>query len=247
MQFLKTSLQEGLFNRTVIFVLGDHGNRMDFIRRTKVGTIEDRMPMVTVILPDWVSTKYPSWKESLRDNRMRLTSTYDIYATFRHILSTLNNQNKSTDIKQHLLNSIQDKKVKNHFSATSAGLSFFEPVPLVRDCNAAGVAQWLCVCNEGRQKQLDPEHPYSLAASNEVIRLDLHIKILIGTYCLLANYNLYLKNYHQNNYHEKKLQYKICFCEVFTYVLFYFMDYYVNVYKHLNKNIFFNLNFHKHL
>lgn len=176
MQFLKTSFHEGLFNRTVIFVLGDHGNRMDFIRRTKVGTIEDRMPMVTVILPEWVSTKYPSWKESLRDNRMRLTATYDIYATFRHILSTLNNQNKSTDIKQHLLNNIQDKNVKDHFSATSTGLSFFEPVPLVRDCNAAGVAQWLCVCNEGRQKQLDPEHPYSIAASNEVIRLDLLTK-----------------------------------------------------------------------
>ncbi|CAH1724499.1 unnamed protein product [Aphis gossypii] len=170
MQFLKTSLHEGLFNRTVVFVLGDHGNRMDFIRRTKVGTIEDRMPMVTVVIPEWVSMKYPSWKESLRDNRMRLTSTYDIYATFRHILSTLNNQNKSTDINEYLLNSIQDQNVKNHFAATSTGLSLFEPVPLVRDCNAAGVAQWLCVCHEGQQKRLDPTHPYSIAASNEVIR-----------------------------------------------------------------------------
>lgn len=174
MKFLKSSLDEGLFNRTVIFVLGDHGNRLDFIRRTKVGTIEDRMPMVTVILPEWVSSKYPSWKESLRSNRMRLTSTYDIYATFRHILSTMNNQNKSTDIEPQLLNDILDKNIKNHFSASSPGLSFFEPISLVRDCNDAGVAQWLCVCHEGQQKQLGSEHPYSLAASNEVIRLDLH-------------------------------------------------------------------------
>lgn len=172
MKFLKSSIHEGLFNRTVIFVLGDHGNRMDFIRRTKVGTIEDRMPMVTIILPEWVSMKYPSWKASLRDNRMRLTSTYDIYATLRHILSTLNNQSKSTNIEQYLLNNIQDKNVKNHFAASCSGLSFFEPVPLVRDCNDAGVAQWLCVCHEGQQKQLEQEHPYCLAASNEVIRLD---------------------------------------------------------------------------
>lgn len=170
MKFLKSCLHEGLFNRTVVFVLGDHGNRMDFIRRTKVGTIEDRMPMVTVILPEWVSVKYPSWKKSLRGNRMRLTSTYDIYATFRHILSTLNSRNKSTDIEPQLLNNIQDKSVRDHFAAPSAGLSFFEPVPLVRDCDSAGVAQWLCVCHEGQQKQLDPDHPYSLAASNEVIR-----------------------------------------------------------------------------
>lgn len=170
MKFLKSSFDEGLFNRTAIFVLGDHGNRMDFIRRTKVGNIEDRMPMVTVILPEWVSMRYPSWKESLHENRKRLTSTYDIYATFRHILSTLNNQSKSTDIQQQLLNNILDKNVKNHFAAVSTGLSLFEPVPLNRDCNDAGVAQWLCVCHEGQQTQLDPEHPYSLAASNEVIR-----------------------------------------------------------------------------
>lgn len=172
MEFLKTSFHEGLFNRTVIFVLGDHGNRMDFIRRTKVGTIEDRMPMVTVILPEWVSKVYPSWKDSLRDNRLRLTSTYDIYATFKHVLSTLNNRSKSTDIEPRLLNNIEDKNVRHHFAAASPGLSFFESVPLTRDCSDAGIAQLLCLCNEGQQKQLDPEHPYSLAASNEVIRLD---------------------------------------------------------------------------
>lgn len=170
MKFLESSLHEGLFNRTVIFILGDHGNRMDFIRRTKVGTIEDRMPMVTVILPEWVNMKYPSWKESLRNNRMRLTSTYDIYATFRHILYTLNNQNRSTDIEKYLLNNILEKNIKDHFSAASKGLSFFEPIPLIRDCNDAGIAQWLCVCHEGQQKRLDPAHPYSLAASDAVIR-----------------------------------------------------------------------------
>lgn len=170
MEFLESCFREGLFNRTVVFVLGDHGNRMDFIRRTKVGTIEDRMPMVAVLLPEWVSTKYPSWKKSLRDNRMRLTSTYDVYATFRHVLSTLNGRKKSTDIDRQSLNNIPDENVRNHFAAVSAGISFFEPVRLNRDCNDAGVAQWLCVCHEGQQKQLDPEHPYSLAASNEVIR-----------------------------------------------------------------------------
>lgn len=170
MKFLKSSLLEGLFNRTVLFVLGDHGNRMDFIRRTKVGTIEDRMPMVTVILPEWINKKYPSWKKSLQDNRMRLTSTYDIYATFRHVLSTMNNKTKSTDIEPRFLNNILDKNVRDHFKAPSVGISLFESVPLNRDCDDAGVAQWFCVCNEGQQKQLDPDHPYSLAASNEVIR-----------------------------------------------------------------------------
>lgn len=170
MKFLKSSLLEGLFNRTVIFVLGDHGNRMDFIRRTKVGTIEDRMPMVTVILPEWVNVKYPSWKKSLQDNRMRLTSTYDIYATFRHVLSTMNNKTKSTKIERQLLDKILDKNVRKHFEAPSVGLSLFESVPLVRDCDDAGVAQWICVCHEGQQKQLDPSHLYSQAASNEVIR-----------------------------------------------------------------------------
>lgn len=172
MNFLKSSFEEGLFNRTVIFVLGDHGNRMDFIRRTKVGTIEDRMPMVTVILPEWVNAKYPSWKESLIENRVRLTSTYDIYATFRHVLSTLDGEKKSTNIEQQMLNNIQYENVKNHFATASKGLSLFEPVPLVRSCRDAGVAQWLCVCNEGQQKQLDSKHPYSDAASNEVIRFD---------------------------------------------------------------------------
>ncbi|XP_050522148.1 uncharacterized protein LOC126894884 isoform X2 [Daktulosphaira vitifoliae] len=169
MNFLKSSFEEGLFNRTIVFVLGDHGNRMDFIRRTKIGTIEDRMPMVTLITPEWVKVTYPSWKSSLRDNRMRLTSTFDIYATFRHVLSTINGLNPSTVIYQKALEEINNSIVKSHFSEKSTGISLFNSIPLTRDCNEAGIPQWICVCHEGKQKQLDPNHPYSLAATNKVL------------------------------------------------------------------------------
>ncbi|XP_014294779.1 uncharacterized protein [Halyomorpha halys] len=136
--FLNTSYQEGLFSRSVVFVLGDHGNRLDSIRSTEVGKIEDFMPMVAVIVPPSAN---PLWKQHLKMNSNRFTSTYDLYATFAEILSTLGGfPGKPGNTSE---------RVYMHFSQPPRGVSLFKEIPLKRGCEDAAVPEWFCTCNNG--------------------------------------------------------------------------------------------------
>lgn len=180
-EFLNSSYRENLFNRSVVFVLGDHGNRIDPIRLTDVGRVEDRMPMVTVIMPDWAEQVYPQWKEALQENSRRLLSSYDIHATCLDILSTLKHyspdktQTNSVEAdSRNMLNT--ERAIKNglkgsllkHFTERRLGTSFFELVPVTRDCDSAGIPEWFCVC-QTNEERISPEDPRSINAAKAVV------------------------------------------------------------------------------
>jgi Protein of unknown function (DUF229) len=56
-------------------ILGDHGNRYDAFRQTTLGRIEDKMPLLGIILPD--SLKH--FRKNLERNSKVLTSWYDVH------------------------------------------------------------------------------------------------------------------------------------------------------------------------
>lgn len=165
-----------------MFVLGDHGNRIDPIRLTDVGRVEDRMPMVTVIMPAWAERVYPHWKEALQENSRRLLSSYDIHATFLDILSTLKHSSPDrtktnsvdTDNSGDMLST--EKAMKNglkgsllkHFTERRLGISFFDLVPVTRDCDSAGIPEWFCVC-QTNEERISPEDPRSVNAAKAVV------------------------------------------------------------------------------
>lgn len=166
--FLNTSFHEGLFNRSVVFVLGDHGNRIDSIRSSEVGKIEDFMPMVAVIVPPSAN---PSWKKHLMMNSNRFTSTYDLYATFVEILSTVGGfPGKPGN---------SSEQVWAHFSQPSRGISLFEEIPLKRGCEDAGVPEWFCTCNNG--VELENTDIEAKRAALEVVN---HINNVLKNYTL---------------------------------------------------------------
>lgn len=165
--FLKSSYEDNLFNRTVTIILGDHGNRIDKIRNTDVGRIEDMMPMVTVILPPWVDKVYPNWRPALRENSRRLVSTYDLHETFHSVFMTLKNSHKvDTDV---LKSRKMGNRLKKHFSSNKKGISFFKEVPKTRDCTDAGVPDFFCVCQLD-EEQLEDSDPRSIAAAEAVVK-----------------------------------------------------------------------------
>lgn len=166
--FLNTSFQEGLLKRSVVFVLGDHGNRIDPIRSSEVGKIEDFMPMVAVIIPPSAN---PSWNKHLKMNSNRFTSTYDLYATFVEILSTLGGfPGKPGN---------SSERVWTHFSQPPRGISLFEEIPLKRGCEDAGVPEWYCTCNNGVElKNTDME---ARRAASAVVH---HINNVLKNYTL---------------------------------------------------------------
>jgi len=56
-------------------ILGDHGNRYDNFRETTLGRIEDKMPLLGIILPE--SLKH--LRKNLESNSEVLTSWYDVH------------------------------------------------------------------------------------------------------------------------------------------------------------------------
>ncbi|XP_075230929.1 uncharacterized protein LOC142329898 [Lycorma delicatula] len=166
LSFLKSSFEDNLFNRTVTIVLGDHGNRIDRIRNTDVGRIEDMMPMVTVILPPWINRVYPKWHPVLQENRKRLVSTYDLHATFQHVLTLLHGGNKV--LHKDLSKNRMSDRLKKHFSGNAKGISFFTEVPKTRNCKDVGVPDWFCVCQSDEEK-LDDDDPRSIGAAKAVV------------------------------------------------------------------------------
>lgn len=180
MDFLNSSYNEGLLNRSAVVILGDHGNRIDTIRSTLQGKIEDSMPMVSIILPKWVNA---SWRRALELNSNRLTSTYDLYATFVDILDTLGGVPGEPGHS--------NKRIWDHFSQPSRGQSLFKEIPLTRDCEEAGIPAWYCICNEDEEK-LSPDHPIALRSANTVIS---DINHLLKNYSSCAK--LYLNGINQ--------------------------------------------------
>ncbi|KAF6198738.1 hypothetical protein GE061_006760, partial [Apolygus lucorum] len=128
--FLESARDEGLLDRTVLIVFGDHGQRIDDVRMTKGGRVEDMMPLVSVVLP---KNARPEWASALLRNRNRLVSSYDFYPTFLDILSTLTSSNSSFV-----------ESAKN----SSIGRSFFSDIPKNRSCEDANIEDWFCTCEE---------------------------------------------------------------------------------------------------
>lgn len=125
--------------------------------------------MVTIIMPKWTDWVYPEWKSALRENSLRLLSSYDIHATFLDILSTLNNKHSDDSFKYETLKqSGLNDKLALHFSAISKGRSFFNLVPLDRDCDSAGIPDWFCVCQNNEEK-ISPDDPRSVKAAEAVV------------------------------------------------------------------------------
>ena len=89
--FFKYLKKNGHLKNTFVFFLSDHGMRFGRIRRTYVGKLEERMPFLSVILPQAFKQRYPRETKNVYQNRHRLTTPFDVYATLIHILQLQNN------------------------------------------------------------------------------------------------------------------------------------------------------------
>ncbi|XP_034485978.1 uncharacterized protein LOC117790598 isoform X3 [Drosophila innubila] len=86
LEYMRSLNKSGVFEDSIIVFFSDHGMRFGDLRNLDNGFLEERMPILYIWLPEWFKTEYPEFADSLKLNRNRLTSNYDIYATLRHIL-----------------------------------------------------------------------------------------------------------------------------------------------------------------
>lgn len=117
-------LQErGELENTLLILMSDHGARFQSIRQTEQGKYEERQPYLALRFPPSFLRSHPEVLKNLKTNRQRLTTPYDIHATFHHLL----NFTKGTPAK-------------------GRGLSLMSEIPKDRTCASAGIQPHWCGC-----------------------------------------------------------------------------------------------------
>ncbi|XP_031563066.1 uncharacterized protein LOC116298679 [Actinia tenebrosa] len=78
---------EKIRNNTVLILLSDHGTRIGPLRNSMQGSLEERLPWLSIVLPEWFEKKYPDMADNMKNNQHLVTSPFDVHATLRHFLS----------------------------------------------------------------------------------------------------------------------------------------------------------------
>ncbi|BHF67499.1 hypothetical protein SprV_0301052600 [Sparganum proliferum] len=113
-----------LFANTLLVLFSDHGPRMGKARLSLQGKLEERLPLLAVLLPRRLVKAWPDALTAVRSNADRLCSPFDLHASLRHLLA-----------RQLLLT-----------APTSRGRSLFAPLPANRTCREIGAAEHWCAC-----------------------------------------------------------------------------------------------------
>ncbi|XP_053620717.1 uncharacterized protein LOC128681115 isoform X2 [Plodia interpunctella] len=128
--FLKSFKNDGFLKDTLLFVMGDHGPRYAKIRNTYQGKLEERLPLMAIVLPSTLKSQRPQALDNLRQNVDVLTTPHDIYAT--------------------VLDAMDLRKYWNPYKIKGADLpramTLFEPIPRNRSCSEAGIEPHWCAC-----------------------------------------------------------------------------------------------------
>lgn len=164
LQFLHTG---NLLNTTAFLVLGDHGSRLDRIRGTAQGKLEDRLPVSYIVLPKWFQTKYRRAFRNLKKNANRITSAFDLYKTFYDFMNLDNLLNKKPGPIDKNSEEILLPNKKKVSLSRYRGMSLFNEAPENRTCFAAGIPLHWCVCH--RKVQLDKESDLVQGAGEFVV------------------------------------------------------------------------------
>lgn len=143
--FLKDMKRTGYLENTFLVIMGDHGIRYGAIRKTMLGKLEERLPLLSISIPQWFRMKYPEYFQHLKTNTERLTSPYDIHATLQHILA-------------------QTHEKHYHY-----GQSMFTEISTSRTCSDAGNPEHFCPCV--RWTPVDPVHKHITQIAEETVRV----------------------------------------------------------------------------
>ena len=156
--FLQWMKDDGHLNNTLLIFFRDHGARIDKIRNTFLGRIEDRMPVLAMYLPDHIKQRYPEIHKSMQNNTRRLTTFYDLHQTL-------------TDILQSNFHSPS----VSHFDGRERGISLLRPVPVSRSCSDAWIPEEYCACHSSKPVNLSTDPELNNAVNGLVLELNTRL------------------------------------------------------------------------
>ncbi|XP_066271690.1 uncharacterized protein [Branchiostoma lanceolatum] len=135
------------------------------MRETLQGKTEERLPFMSIVLPDSIKRNHPEVLTSLQQNLDKLTSSFDMYAML-------------ADIIGH-----QDSTI-----GTPRAISLFSQIPANRTCQDAGIETHSCSCLQW--KSIPPEGGLAMKVAQFLVE---HINALTKPYRSLCH-QLALKN-----------------------------------------------------
>lgn len=130
--FFKWLKRDGHLDNTMFLLVSDHGSRVGKVRNTKVGRVEFKMPLLSVILPNKFKQRYPHIAKNLKDNTKKLTSPFDVYRTLQDVLNKTFSKTYDSD--------------NNYQKLNSRGISLFKRIPANRNCLQCGIPESFCPC-----------------------------------------------------------------------------------------------------
>lgn len=166
--FVKSLKLKNLLENTALIMMSDHGMRWGSFRQTYQGRLEDSLPFVFLVLPDWWKERFPVAWGNLRRNSRSLTTPFDLHETLLDLLNP-----------QRLKEEFVRKRIEDLSPKIPRGISWLLPIPDHRTCSMAGIPEHWCMCHGSNN--------VSLADPN----LQKSVKFLIG------ELNRMLKKYHQ--------------------------------------------------
>lgn len=167
LEFLKLMFTRGYFDRTIFLLMSDHGARFSSLRKTYQGKLEERLPFVSIRMPEQFQEKYPHLMHNLRLNSHRLTTPFDLHETFQHLFEF------------HSSDPYQPRSTRS--------FSLFQSIPVNRTCFQADIEQHWCSCLHWHDTPIDQPiirrfaqqavtflNNYLLDHRNECVRLRLY-------------------------------------------------------------------------
>lgn len=127
---LRAFKTDEISENTLLLVMSDHGIRYTNIRLTYQGKIEERLPFVSIVLPERLKKSRPDAEKFLRSNVNVLTTPFDIHTTILDVVGL-----------KHLSNNY-----KLPGSDLPRGISLLEPIPASRSCSEAYIHPHWCAC-----------------------------------------------------------------------------------------------------
>ncbi|KAG7208798.1 hypothetical protein KM043_014991 [Ampulex compressa] len=135
--FIRYLSNERLLNNTALIVMSDHGIRWGEFRQTYQGRVEDSLPFVFFVFPDWWRAKFPIAYANLRRNTRSLTTGFDLHETLVDLL------------KPHRLHEASIRRRASDMPKDNIprGISWFLPIPDYRTCGLANISSHWCMCH----------------------------------------------------------------------------------------------------
>ncbi|KAH8353220.1 hypothetical protein KR084_009686, partial [Drosophila pseudotakahashii] len=128
-RYLEQFKAYGLFERSIVILLSDHGSRYGPLAEHYTGFLEERQPMLHIYLPSWYRRRYPSVERALILNKNRLSSNYDLHLGIRQLIEQIHP-------RMDFMRSVKCDYCR----------SILRVLPSNRSCSDAGIPDHWCTC-----------------------------------------------------------------------------------------------------